>query len=406
MGRDGAVRRHVVARGAAAIGLACAAALVSAACATLRGAQPINVGSDETVEVIAGGELRDVDASYVRFFPRSLRVHAGDAIRFTNWAEGEPHTVALGRLVDEAARQIASLGQRPSPVDVANLPAVQALPSPFEATGPTGAAPFAGPCVTSDVGDDDGPGCDTELGDFDGRPALYSTGLLDAGEITTIRLSEDIPPGTYGYVDLAHPEVMWGEIVVVEPGEDVAEPGDAMDRADDELDVAYRTLAGVAPLAAGISATNAVAGIPSEAGFDYLATFGLAPYRITAGDTVTWQIFGTHSITFNPTEEAKDGLVVEVDGELRLNDAAWMPSSPVSQSGTQSARDGVSEITVIDGGTWDGEGFHNSGIFRSFPPSLVSYSLTFSTPGEYSYHSLVSPEMKGTIIVESADGTS
>src|SRR5262245_45230572 len=119
-------------------------AMVSAsACASLRGAHPVDVDAEKPVHVIVGSQRRDMGASYLRFFPSSLELKGGDGIRLTNWADGEPHAVAFGTAVDDAWRAVAALGPRPDPAAVSSLPAVQQLPAPLAPSGPGGTLPFA-----------------------------------------------------------------------------------------------------------------------------------------------------------------------------------------------------------------------------------------------------------------------
>ncbi len=54
---------------------------------------------------------------------------------------------------------------------------------------------------------------------------------------------------------------------------------------------------------------------------------------------------------------------------------------------------------IADAGTWDGTGFHSSGLVLSFPPALSGYKLTFTKAGTYSYRCLIHDNMEGTVKV-------
>ena len=50
----------------------------------------------------------------------------------------------------------------------------------------------------------------------------------------------------------------------------------------------------------------------------------------------------------------------------------------------------------VDAGTWNGEGFFNSGIMFG-----GDFTLSFSEPGTYEYDCLIHPGMQGTVTVTS-----
>jgi len=55
---------------------------------------------------------------------------------------------------------------------------------------------------------------------------------------------------------------------------------------------------------------------------------------------------------------------------------------------------------VVASASWNGKGFHNSGLFgNSFPPNIEGYKLTFTHAGTYKYICTVHDNMKGTIVV-------
>jgi plastocyanin len=73
-------------------------ALVAAGCG-----QP-GAGAGEgaqTRRVLVDHKHDEFSASFLAFFPNLVRVHAGDRVDFKQAWTGEPHSVTMGRLVDE-----------------------------------------------------------------------------------------------------------------------------------------------------------------------------------------------------------------------------------------------------------------------------------------------------------------
>ena len=108
---------------------------------------------------------------------------------------------------------------------------------------------------------------------------------------------------------------------------------------------------------------------------------GFFPRELTihTGDTVTWQFAGFHNVSFlsgaaTPSFAVKDG------NNYYANPQAFFPAG---------------------GNTYDGTGFHGSGV----PPSekTFSYSLTFTKAGRYEYACTLHSGMSGIINV--VDGT-
>ena len=79
---------------------------------------------------------------------------------------------------------------------------------------------------------------------------------------------------------------------------------------------------------------------------------------------------------------------------FRLNDAAWDPSPGIERRRPDAARDWSLRHHPGRRREWDGKGTTSSGIIRSFPPHLASFSLTFSEAGRYQYVCLIHDEMK------------
>ena len=86
----------------------------------------------------------------------------------------------------------------------------------------------------------------------------------------------------------------------------------------------------------------------------------------------------------------------------RLTAAALAPAGgpgepPPAKGGPTSGL----HYKIVAQQTWDGKGFHNSGVFtNSFgPPVIEGYKLKFTRAGTYKYICTVHDNMKGTVIV-------
>jgi len=91
------------------------------------------------------------------------------------------------------------------------------------------------------------------------------------------------------------------------------------------------------------------------------------------------------------------------DGTVSLNGKALGPTGgpgqpPPPPPGAAPAPPPPGPI-VIDAGKWDGKGFHNSGLFVSFPPVIFGYKLTFTQAGTYPFRCVIHPDMEGTVKV-------
>ena len=104
---------------------------------------------------------------------------------------------------------------------------------------------------------------------------------------------------------------------------------------------------------------------------------GFYPREITVhtGDTVTWQFAGYHNVTFL-SGATPPPLAVKEGDNYYGNPLSFFPA------GTS---------------TYDGSGFHGSGVPPSDKP--FSYSLTFTKAGRYEYSCTLHPGMTGIVNV-------
>ena len=363
-------------------------ALTAAACST----GTSTTAQIHAVQVDTGGE-GDFNFFALTYFPNELTVHAGDTVRFENAFNGEPHTVTLGTLVQDLLDASDALTEEPEEP----LPQEAALPlllpdgpgdAPQAAANPcflaTGEPPATDPCTSEQQ--DQVP--------FDGTQSFYNSGWLAPDLDFSVELADDIAPGTYRYFCLLHRQGMQGSITVVPDGEEIPTAEEVAQEREDaiaEIQAALQPAFDQAA-ASGPDAVFAGTGSP-ELENAAINEFLPKEVSIEAGDTVSWNVIGPHTISFNAPTEAKLALTAAPDGSFHANEAAFVPSPPGPPPGE------IQEATTIDGGSFDGEGFASSGIIISFPPELATYTLTFTTAGTYNYQCLIHEDMEGTVRV-------
>lgn len=331
------------------------------------------------------------------FFPSQLALHPGDSVTFKEEWTGEPHTVTLGTLVDQAAS--VSSSPSPSPARVSPLTAGSAgLPDLFPAGFPGGRgdvpASAAQPCFLASGSPPLTGACpQVAQPDFNGSQTFYNSGWLAEGSSFTVTVSATTPVGTYHVRDLAHP-VMAGEVQVVPRSQPVPSPSAVAAAGAAELARAVQAQAPAAAEAAAVT-TTLVAGI-TEAGVTntFIAAFGPATVTATSGSTLTWNLYGRHALALDPPATATGLLTQSADGSVHINTTA------VNHIGGAAPPTGVPTRPVsVNGGSYGGTGFHNSGLLDSVPPGLISYTLKFSAPGTYTVRCLVHPAMTETVNV-------
>lgn len=353
---------------------------------------PTPVAQTYTVNVDAG--KTDPQVAAFAYFPKAVSVHAGDSISFALQDTGEPHTVAFGSFVEAAFATASKLDPNKEPP-----PAAQAVLKKVPDLLPQGPGDAfqaaAQPCVlkagAAAVKDIKKPCADTKPGEFDGTEELYTSGWLAPDVPFTMKVADSAKPGTYHfYCQLHGPQTMSGTVTVVAAGSAVASPAEVATTASTDLTAFVDSLKPAAAPLAKATAAHAFAGALSQKVQNGLVSaFGPASLSIPVGGTVAWQILGPHSISFNPTADAQTLRSVAPDGSVHLNVKAASPAGGPGQG----------PGTMINGGGWNGSGFHSSGLVVSFPPDLVTYKLTFTKAGTYPYRCLVHLNMEGTVKV-------
>ena len=350
------------------------------------------------------------------YFPNVVKVHAGDTVVFHYVGVGEPHTVTLGALADAAVSAFSKLtpaqqNNPPKPAAAADskLPpltegnTLNVVPTAADpcvlATGvPSGKIPCPAPAIPA----------------FDGRQSYYNSGWFKGNEKFTVHLSSATPAGTYRFMCLVHREGMSGKIIVVAASAAVPSPAaqaalGMTELAKDEapLGASAKLLAQGKPPIPGLTlpGSNPVlvgSGAPGSSSSGSIDQFGPETVHIPVGGSVTWWLTGFHSITFNSTKANGDIQQVYGHGSVRINAKAAIPAGGPGEPAKPPTGGTKKHINfkVVASSSWNGKGFHNSGLFgNSFPPNIEGYMLTFTHAGTYKYICTVHDHMKGTIVV-------
>lgn len=330
------------------------------------------------------------------FFPRDLRIRAGDTVTWKINAD-ELHTVGFttGTQADPRAGGI----QDALEAGGVTIPGFYAAAS---GGVPNLAAPeslIINPQMAFPTRQ---PGAPIER---------YSgNGFLNSGILAKQPPLPEIPdnqtfsvtfdtPGTFLYKCIVHPDRMIGTVQVVAP--------DATD-VPDQAQIDARAQAEMAPLVALAAQAKAqgeqfrrseagpggttlwfVRAGNSEilTGDPRIQVFDFMPKDITvkANDTIVWASNYFHSVTFNPTPPPPDflQLVPQPEGPpmVRVNPLLSLPARPSP--------------------TFDPTKYYNSADLGPFSPGGFSWGLTFDQPGTFEYLCVVHQEfgMKGTVTV-------
>jgi plastocyanin len=411
-----------------------------------------NSTAPATRTVDVDGQADAFNGAFLAYFPNEVTVRPGDTVTFReNWT-GEPHSVTLGTLVEAGLSAANAVPQSaPPPPAFASLPVM--LPD-----GPGDANQVAvNPCYieTGALPTDATKPCPSvPQPAFNGHQAYYNSGFLAEGKTWSVKLADDTPTGTYHYYCNLHGPTMTGTITVKAKGESIPSDSDVAANGKAQRDDLIAKLTGTytaakasasSPTAATTtssktsgststtsastseSTTTTAAGGPAG-GFPipgYLAGVldpnvmnaqinEFLPAQITAkvGQKVTWTVVGAHTISFGvPAGTQQAAVIAAPDGTYHGNQKAaapvgWagFPQPPQPKPGatttTTTAPPGPPKAKNADAGKWDGTGERSSGLVLSFPgDNFVSYSLTFTKPGTYTYLCLIHPKMGGTVVV-------
>ena len=342
-------------------------------------------------------------------------MHAGDTVAFQMVGNGEPHTVTLGTLTNTvlaAFEKLSPAQQQNPPKSVIALDA--AVPSLLPAGPGDAVQSVANPCfVASGTPPAKGSCPKVAQPDFTGQESFYNSGWLDSKQKFTVHLAAGIAPGTYRFMCALHREGMTGKIVVVPAGTTVASPAAQFAAGQKTLHgIEAKLTPAVAALRQGkppvpsitVPGANVIlagSGAPTVSGA--ITEFGPNVVHVPVGGSVTWWFIGPHSVTFNSSKANDDIRKVAPDGSVHVNPPALAPAGGPGEpgkpptGGTQTHP----KFVVVASSTWNGTGFHNSGVFGNSqgPPTIEGYKLTFTKAGHYKYICTVHDNMKGEVDV-------
>jgi plastocyanin len=347
--------------------------------------------SAQTYTVLVDGHTTDNAAAFSAFFPKVVRVHAGDTVVFRSMYSGLPHTVATGRAVDAALQAVSvSSGSTPPP-ELTAIPqlltqggqdANQAAAQPCVVTGKS-TLPTVDPCPNQ------------QLSSYDGSQQLATSGWLGPGSTWVLHLSRSIKPGSYRFLCQVHGPAMSGTVEVVAKDTGVKDPAAVAAEGDAAREGVLQRLRPGANALTTATAVHALAGSGDPGAPNGLLTsFGPRDVKVPVGGTVAWTFIGTHGIAFNAPPDAV-GLLHKGSSGVHLSDQAQQPA------GGPGAGPAVAQPPpLIDGGTWDGSGFRSTGVvFGAPPPQTTTFRLRFSKAGRYAMVCTVHPDMTGSVTV-------
>ena len=357
-----------------------------------------------TVDVDAAEDLQGLNLATFTYFPDKLTVSPGTKVLFRSNDTGEPHSVTFGTIVDEALE--AAEGLPPDTPDDKLPPAVKRLDEKVPAMLPEGPGDAnqlsANPCFTDAEPADSQKACPkVTQPDLTGKQALYSSGYLPDDAEFEVTLADDIAPGTYSFFCTMHREEMTGTLTVVPEGQNAMSSEEVAEAGRKQLEDLAAKLAGPAKALETATAAKAQAGAAAGPDvFGLVASFGPENAAIKAGESVTWDVQGPHTISFGQGEEVKGSMKKGGDGSWHINEQAFTPVGNPGVPPPQAPGPGGPKPLSVDGGRFDGSGPYNTGFLPGFgPPGTLTWKLTFTKPGTYEYVCGVHPDMEGTVTV-------
>ena len=366
-------------------------------------------GESASVTVNVDAETDDPVSFSLGYFPGTVRVRPGDTVVYKSNFTGEPHTITFGSFITPAIEAV----ENATPEQLAADEPPPAFEPLFKYAmlpqGPGDANQVsANPCfvTTGELPADTTQPCpDQEPAPFTGKEVFYNSGFLADDEEFEIKLADDIAPGIYKGFCMLHFTEMVSTITVVAEGEDVTTAEEAEAQAEQELAVlAAKAKEAAEKAEASVEPGTVLAGDPIGEGEEEqtgppkpntvvgLAEFTPGETTIPSGGSVTWNINGPHSVTFNAPEDARVIIGKGPDGRTHLNEKAASPALFNVPPPPEGEPEGPPP--TVDLGSYDGSGFANTGIQFG-----GAFKVTFTKPGTYSYICVVHPDMKGTVKV-------
>lgn len=410
-------------------------ALIAAGCGG--GAGSSGQGDGEERTVLVDYRHDEFTSAFLRYYPEQVKVRQGDAVRFEQEWTGEPHSVTLGKVVDdmfqympifekydseEEARAGGVTDEEIQKVNETFTKIPGMLSDDFEIYQP-GAQPcyveamedvpaFSGEDEESTNPDAVCPTKGKPQPKFTGRQALYNSGFIPAeGQKANeflLPIAEDAEPGTYSYFCNYHWISMGGKVEIVEKDAKIPSQLDVSRQARKEI--AEDAKVALKKVKEAKAAKKKVGDLElplagREADDEYAVVINeFLPNNVPAkvGQKVTWTFDGiTHTVSFNVPKYFPIFTVADA-GEVRWNPKSYepvgwqVPPAPESPGGPPGEGE-EPEGRKVDVGTWDGKGgFRSSG---ALDPG-ETFSVTFTKPGTYPYACVLHPQMVGTVEVK------
>ena len=394
-------------------------------------------GSDDSAGGGGDGDRRRVlvdykhdrfAASFLSYFPKRVKVHAGDTVEFRQYWSGEPHSVTMGTAIDELGKGFWEIIDPLFEGEDIELPEGEVEGEaeffekiPFladeESLRPIQAA--AQPCYldegTPDFSDFDKPCPQRPQPAFNGRQSYYNSGFIpfqgSKGNTFELPLSDDIAPGTYHYYCNWHFVGMSGVVEVVPDDEEIPSQDEVNRAARAEVDVDVEVLEkALEAVQRGPSSPEPLVGVPLGEDVEkehplfhaFVDEFVPSTVEAKVGKKVTWTFDGGHNIAFNvpkyfPVFEVKKDGRVTID-KRAFEAVKWpAPERPEVPEGEEPAEEEEPEPINVDGGEFDGSGgFHSTGLDYN---SGDTFSLTFTKSGTYLFACVIHPAMVGKVVV-------
>jgi plastocyanin len=357
-------------------------------------------------------ENRSFPSVLTAFLPSAVPLHPGDSVNFQLRDTGEPHSVALGGIIDAAVDAAEALGPSATLKQIEALKQMKAVPSVISTrvgTGDLAGVPelngaAAERCFLAD-GLPSAPSTCTEVDqpDFDGTQPFFSSGVLEEGEPFRIKLSDETRPGSYRFMCLVHRSAMTGALEVVDKNADrpaVAKLREDADREQNEVASTLEPAARIAATDAKQDGGPVITGTgPEGLSRGFVSAFFDRDVKTTIGKPLRFEFHRAHTITFNPSRDAKEGFILSDGDGVRVNEDAYKAVGSAAPPTALVKVTPAKKSYGIQGGTWDGEGEWSSGVIRATPPTKVTYEMRFSKAGRYRYSCLIHPSMHGTVEV-------
>jgi plastocyanin len=413
-----------------ATAIAMAAILVMTAC----GSGATNDPSEaQTRQVLVDYAHDEVAASLFDYFPRKVALRPGDSVEFKQAWNGEPHSVTMGRLVDEQMAPLVKLfdkirkegiAPKDEPEEFKNF----LLPYAFDDASGGLAQNAAQRCFIEIATAKDLPGdaktpCPKEAQvqpDFKGQ-AFYNSGIIPfegvGGNTYRVKLADDLAPGTYTYYCNVHGPLQYGQIDVKPRGTAIPSAADIAKEARRQGEKAMepllkewrlgkqgKTVTGGDPereVSFDAGKANLI-GVPSpffsdgEFHHGFTAEFLPKTMKGKVGEKVTWTFISGHTLSFNVPKYIPV-FTVDKDGAFHLNDKVSQPSvwpGPPEPPPSDSPDGGPPPEPAHVDVTWDGKGFVSTGDGYN---DGDTFSVTFTKPGKYPFACLLHPRMVGAI---------